>query len=121
MSQFRSRGEIKIEDILKMNNMNYKTEYSFPDLVGVSGRPLRFDFAVFNDDDEIEFLIEFQGKQHYTDYKLFGGKRALAYQKYNDMQKKKYCQEHGYKLVEIPYWDYDIINYDYIIKSAYDL
>lgn len=119
MAQFRSRGELKIEDILRSNGINYKTEYAFPDLVSSSGRPLRFDFAVFNDDDELEFLIEFQGKQHYESYNHFGGKKFLLKQKYNDIQKRKYCEAKGIKLVEIPYWDYENITYDYIMRAAY--
>ena len=57
-----SRGEIKIEEILEMAGLNYQEEYIFPDLVSSSGRPLRFDFAVFDDNGEIDFLIEFQGR-----------------------------------------------------------
>ena len=53
-----SRGEIKICDILDLAGLPYKEEYSFPDLLSSSGRPLRFDFAVFDDDGEIDFLIE---------------------------------------------------------------
>ena len=34
-----------------------KEEYSFDDLVSSSGHPLRFDFAVFDDDGDIDFLI----------------------------------------------------------------
>lgn len=36
-----SRGEIKIEEILIEAGLNFKEEYSFPDLVSSSGRPLR--------------------------------------------------------------------------------
>jgi hypothetical protein len=36
-----SRGEIKICDILDMNGIEYIEEYSFPDLVSSTGRPLR--------------------------------------------------------------------------------
>ena len=46
-----SRGEIKICEILDAAGLVYKEEYSFPDLVSSSGRPLRFDFAVFDDKD----------------------------------------------------------------------
>jgi hypothetical protein len=56
-----SRGEIKIEEILKESGLSFTEEYSFPDLVSPSGRPLRFDFAVFDDEGEIDFLIEYQG------------------------------------------------------------
>ena len=60
-----SRGEIKIEEILTMANLPFQEEYSFPDLVSSSGRPLRFDFCVFDDNGDIDFLIEYQGIQHY--------------------------------------------------------
>ena len=56
-----SRGEIKICDILTQANLPFQEEYSFPDLVSSTGTPLRFDFAVFDDDGEIDFLIEYQG------------------------------------------------------------
>ena len=61
-----SRGEIKIEEILLNAGLVFEEEYSYPDLVSSSGRPLRFDFAVFNDEHELEFLIEYQGIQHYS-------------------------------------------------------
>ena len=60
-----SRGEIKICDILDKAGLSYQEEYSFTDLVSSSGRPLRFDFAVFDDDGGIDFLIEYQGIQDY--------------------------------------------------------
>lgn len=60
-----SRGEIKICDILDNAGLEYVEEYSFSDLIAPSGRPLRFDFAVFDDNGDIDFLIEFQGIQHY--------------------------------------------------------
>ena len=60
-----SRGEIKICDSLDAAGLVYKEEYTFPDLVSSSGRPLRFDFCVFDDNGDIDFLIEYQGIQHY--------------------------------------------------------
>lgn len=114
-----SRGEIKICDILDSAGLNYVEEYSFPDLISSSGRPLRFDFAVFDDNNELDFLIEFQGIQHYIEKSKFGGKSGLRKQKYNDSLKKKYCQLHGITLVCIPYWEESIVNYDYIMKAAY--
>lgn len=35
-----SRGEIKIEEILTAAGLTFQEEYSFPDLVAESGRPL---------------------------------------------------------------------------------
>ena len=53
-----SRGEIKIEEILQQAGLEFEEEYSFPDLVSSSGRPLRFDFAVFDDNGDLESLME---------------------------------------------------------------
>ena len=113
-----SRGEIKICGILDMAGLPYQEEYSFPDLVSSSGRPLRFDFAVFDDNGDIDFLIEYQGIQHYEAKSKFGGKKGLFQQQYNDTQKRKYCQEHGYTLIAIPYWDEGAMDYDYIMRAA---
>jgi hypothetical protein len=54
-----SRGEIKIEEILKESGLVFREEYSFEGLNSPNGRPLRFDFAVFDDDGNVDFLIEY--------------------------------------------------------------
>lgn len=117
-----SRGEITIEEILKEANVNFKEEYSFADLLSNSGTPLRFDFCVFDDDGDIDFLIEYQGIQHYQPKSKFGGLAGLAKQQYNDMQKREYCKKHNLKLVVIPYTDEGKLSYDYIMHAAgYDI
>lgn len=113
-----SRGEIKIEEILQQAGLEFEEEYSFPDLVSSSGRPLRFDFAVFDDNGDLEFLIEYQGIQHYEAKSKFGGYTGLRKQQYNDMKKREYCAKHGILLVAIPYWDEGRLDYDYIMKAA---
>ena len=113
-----SRGEIKICDILDAAGLVYKEEYSFPDLVSSSGRPLRFDFAVFDDNGDLDFLIEFQGIQHYEAKSKFGGARGLYQQRYNDAQKREYCVKHNITLICIPYWDEGLMDYDYIMRAA---
>ena len=113
-----SRGEIKIYDVLKAAGFDFQEEYVFKDLVSTSGYYLRFDFAVFDDNGDIDFLIEFQGIQHYEPKSKFGGKQGLNRQKYNDQLKRLYCEKHGYTLVTIPYWEENLVNYDYIFKAA---
>lgn len=113
-----SRGEIKICDILEMSGLSFQEEYSFYDLVSSSGRPLRFDFAVFDDNGDIDFLIEYQGRQHYEASPKFGGATGLYQQQYNDRQKRDYCKKHNITLVIIPYWEEQFISYDYILKAA---
>lgn len=113
-----SRGEIKIEEILQQAGLHFEEEYIFPDLLSSSGRPLRFDFAVFDDDGDIDFLIEYQGIQHYEAKSKFGGYSGLRKQQYNDMKKREYCQKHNITLIAIPYTDEGRIDYDYIMKAA---
>ncbi len=116
-----SRGEIKIEEILTQAGLPFEMEYSFPDLYSNNGRPLRFDFAVFDDDENLLFLIEYQGIQHYEAKSKFGGKSGLKKQQYNDMLKREYCRKHNIILVAIPYLDEGYITYDYIMNAYYAL
>ena len=113
-----SRGEIKIEEILTNYGLVFKEEYIFPDLVSSNGRPLRFDFAVFDDDGNLDFLIEYQGKQHYEASSKFGGKRGLYQQQFNDNKKRRFCALHDITLIEIPYTEENLLSYDYILEKA---
>ena len=51
-----SIGEIKIYEILTDAGLPFEEEYEFEGLVGKSGRNLRFDFCVFDDCGNIDFL-----------------------------------------------------------------
>ena len=113
-----SRAEICIEEILTEAELPFKMEYVFPDLRSENGKPLRFDFAVFDDDGNIDFLIEYQGKQHYEASSKFGGKRGLYQQQHNDNKKRRFCALHDFKLIEIPYTEENLISYDYIMHKA---
>jgi hypothetical protein len=54
-----SRGEIAIEEILTEAGLNFEEEYIFPELRSSNGRPLRFDFVIFDDDGNVDFIIEY--------------------------------------------------------------
>ena len=113
-----SRGEIKIEEILDAAGLSFEEEYIFPELRSNNGRPLRFDFVIFDDDGKIDFIIEYQGRQHYEPTAKFGGKKGFYQQQYNDNKKRRFCALHGFKLLEIPYTDENVITYDYIMHKA---
>lgn len=114
-----SRAEMKINKILStQTDWHYEREYSFKDLISSTGVPLRFDFVIFTDDGDIDFIIEYQGKQHYMPVTKFGGRSAFYTQQMHDRQKRNYCQQFGYKLIEIPYTDEHKITYDYIMERA---
>lgn len=111
-----SRGEIKIHKILKANGINFQEEYVVPGLCADNGKPLRFDFAIFDDDENFICFIEYQGAQHYQPVGKFGGRRGFYTQQYNDNKKRRYCALHDIPLIEIPYTDENIINYDYLME-----
>ena len=77
---------------------------------------MRFDFAIFEDNDkqEIKCLIEFQGKQHYQSLDYFGGDEYLQLTKERDLKKKEYCNKNNFKLIEISYKEQNKINSIYI-------
>ena len=89
-----SRGEVKIHEILEQAGLTFKEEYIFPNLCSSNGRPLRFDFVVFDDDGVIDFIIEYQGRQHYEATAKYGGKRGFYQQQHNDNQKRRFCALH---------------------------
>ena len=113
-----SRGEIKIEEILQNAGVVFREEYIVPGLNSPNGKPLRFDFAVLDDDGNVDFFIEYQGRQHYEPVQKYGGKQGFYQQKHNDDKKRRFCALNHYKLIEIPYTDEDFITFDYIMERA---
>lgn len=111
----RSKGEQNIQQILEKNNLSFKKEYSFKDLIGIKGGPLRFDFAIFIN-DELNRLIEFQGEQHYANNDpLEWG----AYTIEHDRRKKLYCHQKNIPLICIPYWKRNTLKIEDILGDHY--
>ena len=61
-----SKGEEIVRKELNKRNVSFKTQYWFDDLRSDKHYPLKFDFAIF-DNDIFKCLIEYQGKQHFDD------------------------------------------------------
>lgn len=103
-----SKGETAISSYLKENNLVFEREYWFEDCR--DKLPLRFDFAVFNNNNYLMCLIEFDGLQHYQAVESFGGEKAYKSTVMRDKIKNRYCKENNIKLIRIPYWKIDKIN-----------
>jgi hypothetical protein len=58
---------------------------------------------------DLYWFIEYNGRQHYEPIKAWGGYEKLKKQKEHDKRKKEFCKENEYKLIEIPYWDFENI------------
>jgi hypothetical protein len=107
-----SKGEMKILSILQEHNIPYKEQFSFSDLKSNHNKKLKFDFAIFNDDNELQCLIEYQGIQHYDSSMKYYDEAAQE----RDNLKREYCKRNNIKLVEIPYTDFDILTYNYLLE-----
>lgn len=99
-----SEGELLIGAFLKENNINFKKQFSFSDLIG-QVEALRFDFAILNNKNKVVSLIEYQGIQHYCPVEYFGGQEAYEKQIKFDNLKREYCLKNNIPLLEISYKD----------------
>ena len=98
-----SKGEAIIAKILSEFNIGFCKQVTFEDLKGESGKPYAFDFAVLRD-GTIQYLIEFDGIQHYDPIRQFGGaKETFEKIKKRDSLKNKWCEEKHIPLIRIPY------------------
>lgn len=93
----KSSFELQITQILIDNNISFKKEFSFPDLKGEK-RLLFFDFAIFGN-NELKYLIEYQGEQHYQSVPYYGGEEAFLKRQKYDKLKQEYCLKHNYPLI----------------------
>lgn len=101
-----SKGEQIIRKYLEDNNVKFLAEYTFDDLTGVGGGLLRFDFAVFSNSNDLEFLIEYDGEFHYQDIYEDG---RFELQQVHDERKNQYCNDNNIPLLRIPYWDFNSV------------
>lgn len=113
-----SKGNALIQKILENKKINFKTEVAFKNFVSQKNGHPRFDFAIYNSQNELLCLIEYQGEQHYMDKGEFGKTQRTE----TDLLKKIYCQDNNISLYEIKYTDnieqklnsiLEILNNDY--------
>ena len=99
-----SAQESVIKHELTELNIKHVKEYTFDDFIsnGKKPRPFRFDFALFDNDNNLLALIEYQGSQHFIEKENF--KEYGAGQRYySDKAKKEYCKRKNIPLYEITY------------------
>ena len=96
-----SHGENLIAEILINENIEFKTQVSFKDLIGKE-KPLRFDFGVYKN-NQLKYLIEYQGIQHFEPVEHFGGKEKFDILQEYDKLKKEYCARNNIEIIYINY------------------
>lgn len=102
-----SKGIISIRNYLNEQGYDFDEEVTFPDCKYI--KRLRFDFVIYNKYNEILFIVEYDGKQHYQP--TFNNEKKFNEQQIRDEIKNNYCKENNYKLIRISYKEKDIPNY----------
>lgn len=108
-----SRGENKIIDLLKNNDIIYIKEKTFDTCIYPETKTkLRFDFYL----PDYNIVIEYNGEQHYqTNEHGWNTKEALEKTQCRDEYKKQWCKENNIPLIIIPYTDYDLFTIDSLL------
>ena len=74
----------------------------FEELRGIGGGILRYDFAIFKN-DELRCLIEYDGEQHFSEAGTYFNERGQV--QIHDGMKDKYALTNNIPLLRIPYKD----------------
>ena len=111
----KSRGELKIQNLLKQYNINYLAEFTFSDLKDTY--PLRYDFAILNDQDQVVRLIEYDGSQHFLTKS--DDRHDIKTIKLHDKMKNDYAKIHNIPLVRIPYTDLNNFTFEDLFSDKY--
>lgn len=106
-----SHGESLIRSILTNLRIEFEMQKKFDDLKGLGGRKLSYDFFI----SSYNLLIEFQGEQHEKPVVFKGltdkkAKEKFIRQQEHDKRKRKYAESHDIRLLEIWYYDINLIN-----------
>lgn len=112
-----SKGEQIVADLLTKNEIPFKTQVMFKGLYGKKHIHLRYDFAIVKN-NKVFFLIEIDGRQHYTFVKHFH-KSYSGYLKAQerDRIKNKFALLNNIPLIRIPYWDLETLTFDKIFNN----
>lgn len=95
-----SSGEILIKNYLDNNCYSYKTEYAFEELRGVGGGMLRYDFAIFQNEN-LKCLIEYDGEQHFQEAGSYFNEYGQV--QVHDNMKNKFAYDNHIPLLRISY------------------
>lgn len=97
----RSSKEKMIDLYLQSLGVNFAQQVTFSDCANEN--TLRFDFGVYNEDNQLVHLIEYDGGQHFFPVKAWGGEETFNKIKRRDEIKNEYCAKNNIPLLRLPY------------------
>ena len=105
-----SQGEKNINYLLQKLNIKFIQQHFFTDCVNPQTKKyLYFDFYL----PDYNCCIEYDGKQHYKEVKTW--RESLKEIQKRDSLKNQYCRNNNVKLIRIPYFDYNLIDEEYLL------
>lgn len=104
-------GEKRIRLYLEKHHVLFIRQYS----IKYKDNNYKSDFYI----PSKNIIIEFNGKQHYSPIKKFGGAKAFHKQQQRDKNVRDYCKNNNVKLLEISYLQYPII--EQILDVVFDV
>ena len=113
----RSKGEQAITLLLQNNSISFTPELYFFDLRGYGNGLLRYDFGILKD-NQINYLIEYNGKQHYQQTGGWSTEEKFKIRQFNDMKKIEYCKNNNIPLIIIPYTHKNICLNDLLLETT---
>lgn len=111
----KSKGELKLLQILNQLNIVYEYQKAFPDCK-ITDKNLSFDFYL----PDYNTIIEYDGKQHFEPIEGFGGEKRYKEQQARDNFKNEWCIKNNIKIIRISYFDYENLNKEYIEKILFN-
>ena len=106
----RSKGEIVINSLLLKNNISFAEQYTVyieQNLYEIEQKhPYYFDFAILDNNKNLQYLIEFDGGQHfkYVTYKnTWNTEENFKKTQIRDQLKNQWCKDNNIPLIRIPY------------------
>lgn len=108
-----SKGEQKINNWLKENDIDFIPQKEFEGLLGTGGKNLSYDFYL----PSYNLLIEYQGEFHDGTAQL-QTKEDFKRQQEHDKRKFNYAKNNNINLLEIWYYDYN--NIENILEKIID-
>lgn len=109
-----SKNELRIKNLLDEYNINYIPQYKIDDLRSpITNHLLRFDFAIFDNDQVLSFVMEYDGEQHeygsrFSPDPEVNEEKFKRTQLYDEL-KNEYCASNNIDLLRISWREKDNI------------
>ena len=100
---YESKGEKAVRQTLKMLGIRYEAQATFGVCKSKQVLPFDFSFTLCYAGAVHNFLVEYDGEQHYRAIDFYGGSNALHRTQRHDKIKTAFAEKHDFVLIRIPY------------------